>query len=849
MKGFPHTLVRRHKMAVDKKNIFLSNTIEPLPYSSKSAPGSEKRIPQRDVNAHANFLKQRFEEIYTASLTQKQVAAIRYKEGTYLEFSSKKGHDLEIKSLENLNTGIRLLNVRLDDENDVVHATVYIPYGKESFFIDRVSKYLSTYNEKGKARHNNLVSSIEDVKLALLDAFWIGKKEDVPTDAPAWCEIWLRVEQEQYEEIESLFYECCRDLKIQYDERAIRFPERMIKLAYANAVQLSNLIGYSSFIAEIRRAPEITSFFDELTRSEQGEWVNDLLSRIDFNFSDISICILDTGVNSGHPLLSNAIEDETVQTVEPSWGDNDHAGHGTEMAGVALYNNLQDKLLSTNRNTIVHRVESVKILPPTGSNEPKLYGAITQRAVSLAEIGRPHFKRAICMAVTSERFNTNDGSPTSWSGAIDSITSGAEISKSDKRLFFVSAGNVYPTELAASGYTAANILHSVESPGQAWNAITVGAYSSLVQITDDLLSGHKAVADNGELSPYSSTSVTWDQRWPIKPEILLDGGNMATDGTNFTECADLSLLTTHSKPLSRLFTTTWGTSSATAQAAYMASQIMAEYPDIWPETIRALIVHSARWTQKMKDQFCQPDTKTKGRRNLLRSCGYGIPDLGRAIQCMENHVNLVIEGELQPFEKSSMKEMHIHRIPWPKEVLQSLGVIPATMRVTLSYFIEPGPGEVGWKDKYRYPSCGLRFDVINQNETQTDFVKRVNVKMRGDDKKDKGEGTSGSEYWYLGSDNRDVGSIHSDFREQNAVDLCDANYIAVYPVIGWWRERTHLKRYNDKIRYSLIISISTPKVDTDLYTPVITQIKTPVPTAVEVDIPVQTRNLRQAKPR
>ena len=76
-----------------------------------------------------------------------------------------------------------------------------------------------------------------------------------------------------------------------------------------------------------------------------------------------------------------------------------------------------------------------------------------------------------------------------------------------------------------------------------------------------------------------------------------------------------------------------------------------------------------------------------------------------------------------------MKEMHLHQIPWPSEVLQSLGTVEVEMRVTLSYFVEPGPGEKGWKDRYRYPSCGLRFDVINSNETIEDFKKRVNVKM------------------------------------------------------------------------------------------------------------------------
>ena len=180
--------------------------------------------------------------------------------------------------------------------------------------------------------------------------------------------------------------------------------------------------------------------------------------------------------------------------------------------------------------------------------------------------------------------------------------------------------------------------------------------------------------------------------------------------------------------------------------------------------------------------------------------------------------------------------MHLHTLPWPKEVLEELGETPVTLKLTLSYFIEPGPGEVGWKDKYRYPSCGLRFDVINSNETKEDFQKRINVKMRGDNKKDKGDGTSGSDRWYLGASNRDVGSIHSDFCELSAVELSGCNLIAVYPVVGWWRERDYLKRYDKSVRYSLVVSLSTPSTDVDLYTPIITQI-TP---AIEIPIPTQS---------
>ena len=238
----------------------------------------------------------------------------------------------------------------------------------------------------------------------------------------------------------------------------------------------------------------------------------------------------------------------------------------------------------------------------------------------------------------------------------------------------------------------------------------------------------------------------------------------------------------------------------------------------------------------MVSQYNANDKKTKGRRDLLHICGYGIPDLKRAIQCYSNSVNMVIQGEIQPFiehdNQVSMNEMHLHRIPWPKKVLQSLSETPVEMRVTLSYFIEPGPGEKGWKDRYRYPSASLRFDVINDNETVEDFKKRINVRMRGEDTKDRGDGSSGSDRWFLGTANRDVGSIHSDTISCSAVDLCNANYIAIYPVVGWWRERSYLGKCDSQMRYSLVVSISSPRNDIDLYTPIVTQIATTVPIGV-----------------
>ena len=45
-------------MAIDKKNIFLSDTVKPYVYRAKSKFGSGPRIPQRIPTQHAATLKQ-----------------------------------------------------------------------------------------------------------------------------------------------------------------------------------------------------------------------------------------------------------------------------------------------------------------------------------------------------------------------------------------------------------------------------------------------------------------------------------------------------------------------------------------------------------------------------------------------------------------------------------------------------------------------------------------------------------------------------------------------------------------------------------------------------------------------
>ena len=261
----------------------------------------------------------------------------------------------------------------------------------------------------------------------------------------------------------------------------------------------------------------------------------------------------------------------------------------------------------------------------------------------------------------------------------------------------------------------------------------------------------------------------------------------------------------------------------------MAAQIQAAYPGAWPETVRGLMVHSAEWTAAMKEQFLESQSKSEYAQ-LLRICGYGVPNTVRATECAANSLTLIAQAELQPFTDDGgtrrMKDMHVHALPWPREELLALGEVPVTMRVTLSYFIEPGPGEIGWRDRYRYPSHALRFDVNAPSETRDGFIRRLNVAARDEGAPQEAEGGAGR--WIIGSQGRSLGSVHSDIWIGTAADVAACSLVGVYPVVGWWRERAYLGRCNRSARYTLIVSVVTPAVDVDIYTPVAIRMGIPI---------------------
>lgn len=803
------------------KHFVLQGFVSTEAFKSPAAGGRQDRPPEQNRVAHGASLSSQLAAL-EASVEQSRIEAHDDDVvGLTIEFESFPNVALAFESLAREQSGIELRNVR--EIGEATFATVFVPDGKLGHFEKLIADYLvGRTNRRGQPiDHQKLIDTIQNIREATLRSMWTDS-EPFPTseDIHLWWEVWLPVRKER-SAVLSEFMRKAEANELRVAKGELHFPERTVLLVFASPLELQRDASLLNTIAEVRRAKEAADFFDSLPVDEQREWLDELLSRVKFVGSESApyVCILDTGVNRGHPLLAPALADTDLHSVEPGWGVTDDHGHGTNMAGLALAGDLTPWLDGNGQIIIPHRLESVKILMRDGANrgDSRHFGYLTIEAVARPEIRSPQRLRVFSLAVTTQD-GRDRGRPSSWSAAIDGLAAGTDAEGDTSRLIIVAAGN----SVDHRAYPDGNSTDSIHDPGQAWNALTVGAFTVLTRITEPGASRYKPLAAPGGLSPHSTTSSTWKSEWPLKPDVVFEGGNVAADDAGPLSLVSLSLLTTDHEPAQRLFTSANATSAATSLAARFAAGIRAQYPNLRPETIRGLMVHSADWTTEMKRMYAPRGLvwNKSDITRLIRHCGFGVPDAFRARESVANSLSLIVEGAVTPFERNATgtvrsKEMQLHELPWPHEELLSLGAVDVEMRVTLSYFIEPNPSARAQSSRYRYQSHGLRFDVRRPGESTREFRARINRAVVDEE---NSTGTGGAESgWLLGISARHRGSVHSDVWRGSAADLASRGVLAVYPAVGWWKTRTGQRRWDSSAPYSLIVSIQTPVTGVDLY--------------------------------
>lgn len=828
---------------------------EPAQYRYPSRP--QDREPRRaDYHAHAQGLLAQLTAALAevpAGLNDTRFQIAGQERGTIVEIetlapATERSNASKIPpGLDFPNQDIVVLRSQRNDDR-TERAVLFVPDNARAFLRDRIERYgeedLGNRARPDVARFE----TIEAIRAAVIDTLFA-----VPVDhsdlAAIWWELWTR---QPVARADSLVAAAQNEGLDVHPDRLI-FPDTIVLLVHATVAQLVDLARRApGAISEIRPAiGTIEPFIGHGPAAfEPHAVVADLGDRITAPPAGApTVCVLDTGISGAHPLVAPSLGG--AWSYNDTWGADDHhpeGGHGTAIAGLILYGDLEGAAQDNRQIELRHSVESTKFLPPPGipATEPARYGFVTQGAVARTEIERPDVLRSFCIAASACDFPSSR--PSSWSGAIDQLCAGAmpgeridaqAAAAHPKRAVVVASGN-----MNGGQREEVEALHSLEDPAQSWNAITVGGYTTKDTIPEDP-PGLEPLVPANHKSPFSRGSCELPaDLTPIKPEVLFEAGNMLVDGAG--HCAGhpaVSLLALGSDVTREPLVPFNATSAAAGLAGNFLGELQAGHPELWPETHRALMVDSAQWPTPIRRLLVGTGahwrtTISKGKRQaILREVGYGVPNIGRALRSARNDVSMIAQAEIQPFagmngQTPVFNEMHFYDLPWPTAQLQALENEIVVLKVTLSYFVEPNLSGRAATRPDTYRSFGLRFEMKKRTETAMAFRRRLTAKLN------PGEGTaSESNHWLLGANAMQAGSLHCDLWRGAAVDLAGHDEIAVYPVGGWWKSHAGQGRMNDRARYALVVSLTAMDQEVDLHANIAAQVAAKVDAAIEVGTP------------
>jgi hypothetical protein len=395
---------------------------------------------------------------------------------------------LAFESLDLQQSKIQLLSVIRDAENRTI-ATVRVPDDKVTTLLKKLEAYRDPL--PGKRDNRKLVESIANIKLSTLRELWTDEIDLYPAanTVIAW-EVWLR----RPEKGETLPTERigagAGDFGYEVISNELAFVDRTVLLIRGTREQLARGAEVLGVIAEVRKAKITADFYSTLNAADQHAITDQMIARLGQLAANApAVGLLDTGVNHGHPLLAPIMSDADVQALKPAWGGHDthQDGHGTQMAGLAIYGDLTEVLSSDGAIEVTHGVQSLKLYHAPDPHRPELYGTVTIEGISRLEVDAAR-RKVYCMAITADA--RDRGRPSSWSAAIDNLAFGAI--NDTPRLILISAGNTGLLDRVL--YPSYNETASVQDPAQAWNALTVGGYTERALVDATTNPGWTALA-------------------------------------------------------------------------------------------------------------------------------------------------------------------------------------------------------------------------------------------------------------------------------------------------------------------------------------------------------------------
>ena len=546
-----------------------------------------------------------------------------------------------------------------------------------------------------------------------------------------------------------------------------------------------------------------------------------------------AICVIDSGVQEGHILISAAVagdeshcflpgipSDQVADLVEPG-------GHGTRVAGAILYG---ESVIPLPKH--LFWIQNARVLDKNCRMPLKLYPPEAIRAVVKRYNEGPRGTK-----IFNQSINASAGCRltrmSAWAAEIDMLSENYDILviQSAGNLSFrgpvpqpgirdhLLAGRDYPTYLLEASSRVAN-------PAQSLQALTVGsiAYGHLQNDT-----WRTFAAADGSPSAFSRTGPSlWGA---IKPEVVEYGGddvrsvigNEVNTGAQVDGACPELIRSTSFPPGPPFNRDESGTSFAAPKVTRIAAKLNRLLPDQPALLYRALIVQSARWPDWAEEKINQIRALSPGENDdlkdqlileasdLIRSIGYGIPNDERATTNTDFRVTAITNDA----ERIHAGECHIYQVPIPEQLRGQADEFDIRIDVSLSWVAQPRRTR---RMLRRYLSTWVDWKSSKLGEGPKDFCARA---LKSPE--EAAEGITGSslpwtlhknpDHGYIREVKSNSGTVQKDWAVVKSNTLPDQFCIAVVGHQGWSRDP------DSTARYALAVSFEVVGQEVAIYEP------------------------------
>lgn len=388
------------------------------------------------------------------------------------------------------------------------------------------------------------------------------------------------------------------------------------------------------------------------------------------------IGVLDSGVND-HPLMNGLVVGRHLG--EGIVGDADVWGHGTSVAGAALFGDLRNAIPAGVLEP-VGRLAVAKVVGDDGRfPERRTVPRVMDTAIRTLHADQGC--RLFVLSLGDANANLPQGRVGSWAATLDALARELDV------LIVVSAGNrgrprpfmaatseelvtVYPTYLLEPE-------NRLAEPAGAANVITVGSVAGGTGL--DARHAHDAnvrpiTHEWGEPSPF--TRVGPGAGGVRKPDVVDLGGTAVFDVPSVSlagapRLPAAGVITLNHRYTEQFLTASAGTSFAAPLLIHKAARLLRRMPNASANLLRALLVGAARSPDAFDLRLAAMTAAER-----VRIGGNGVVDPSRAAYSDDHRVVLYAEDTLE------MDQFAVYRLPIPPE-FRAGGA--RTIRVSIAY--------------------------------------------------------------------------------------------------------------------------------------------------------------------